>query len=131
MTTVRRSLEAQFKADWQDVPALSNLIVVATERSLDVVNKATALIRQKGVAKCPEAPLSHRNVSILLTIISGNTNADKAQDELDELVPAVLDYLDPKWPHGDAEAVGWTGEKLAYDIPLTIRASKTPTPEEG
>ena len=122
--TVRQSIEAQFKSDWADVPDLADLIVIATERPLDDVQRATALIRQKGIAKHPAAPLSHRRVGLLLTIISGNLNPDAAQDELDELVPAVLDYLDPRFQHEGAEAVGWTGSRLAYDIPFTVVAAK-------
>ncbi len=132
--TVRKSIEAQLKADWASIPTLAGVRVVATEKPLDEITRLTALIRQKGVGRCPEAPKSHRNVSLLLTLISPHTNTDAAQDQLDATLPAVLDYLDPKYAHGDAEAVGWTGKRLAYDIPFTVRAKKTdmhPEPEEA
>lgn len=122
--TVRKAVEAELTAAWAEVPALAKLRVIATERQMDDVQRATALIRQKSVGKTPEAPLSHRNVGLVLTLISGYLDADKAQDELDALLPAVLDYLDPRYAHGDAEAVGWTGSRLAYDIPFTVRAKK-------
>lgn len=122
--SIRADVEAQFKADWADIPELSALVVVATERPLDDPRKATALIRTKRVGNTPEAPKSHRNVGLLLTLISPNVNADAAQDELDILLHPLLDYLDKRYAHDDAETVAWTGGRLAYDIPFTVISKK-------
>lgn len=121
--SVRKDLEIQFSEDWADITALKDLRVIATERDLDDIQQSTALIRNKTLGKAPQLPNSHRKVGILLTLISGHIDADNAGDELDDLVDAALDYLDPRYLHEDATAVGY-GDRLAYDIPLTILAKK-------
>jgi len=130
--TPRRAVEAQFRADWATIPALSRARVVATERPLDEPTQLTALIRVKGVKPCPEAPLSHWNVDMVLALISGHLDADQAQDDLDEAAYAALLYLDATYPHGDAEFTEWAKARLACDIPFTVRVKKKdddPDPE--
>jgi hypothetical protein len=132
MTALRKIIEAQFREDWADIAALAGARVIATERQLDDVTTLTALIKQKSVGRNPQAPKSHRNVGMILTIISARQDPDMAQDELDEVLPAVLDYLDPRYAHEEATAVGWTNSRLAYDIPFTVIAAKTaPNPQEA
>jgi hypothetical protein len=60
---------------------------------------------------------------LLLTLISPFEDFDKAGDDLDALVYAALDYLDTRYIHEDATAVMY-GDRLAYDIPFTVTASK-------
>ncbi|WP_067197160.1 hypothetical protein [Microbacterium sp. XT11] len=121
--SVRKQIAAEFETAWRDVPALAGLRVIATERALDDIREPTALIRAKSYDITPEAPNSHRNVGLLLTVISHFTDLERAGDALDDLVPAVLDYLDTRYQHDKADAVAYN-DRLAYDIPFTVIASK-------
>lgn len=123
--TVRKSTEAKLKADWADIPALAGVRVIATERALDDVTQPTALLRVKSTARSRELPNSHRDVGLLLTLISQHEDEDNAQDELDTLTDAALDYLDPAFKHGDAVNVSYGATRLAVDIPLTVMAKRT------
>lgn len=125
--SVRKDLAAKLAADWATIPGLAAVRVVATERKIDPPQRASvALIRQNTIDRMHEAPTSHRTVGVLLTIISKYADLDKAADDLDTLVDAALDYLGTTFRHGTATAVGWgdPAVRLAYDIPLTITASK-------
>lgn len=121
--SVRKATEAAIKADWAAIPALAGVRVVATERELDDIQDPTALIRGKSIDRTPAAPLTHRNVGLLLTLISPHMDLDLAGDQLDEIAAAALDYLDPRYSHEPATVVGY-GSRLAYDIPFTVIASK-------
>ncbi|WP_341935516.1 hypothetical protein MRBLWO14_001168 [Microbacterium sp. LWO14-1.2] len=121
--SVRKEIETQLKADWADIAELAGVRVIATERELDDITVPTALIRGKSFALTPQAPLSHRNVGLLVTLISPHLDLDRAGDQLDDIVTATLDYLDARYSHDDATAVGY-GARLAYDIPFTVIASK-------
>lgn len=122
--SVRSELAAQFATDWASIPGLSDVRVVATERKLDDIRTFTALIRARSITRSTAAPNSHRDVSVLLTLISPHLNADVAQDDLDERAEAILDYLDTRYRHEGATSAGWANERFAYDIPITILASK-------
>lgn len=121
--SVRAEVADMLRTDWADVPKLADVRVIATEREMDDIQTPTALIRVKSIGKAPSAPNSHRHVGLLLTLISQHLDAEQASTELDDKVAAALDYLDTTFMHGDADAVGY-GDRLAFDIPLTILASK-------
>lgn len=121
--SIRKDIEARFTEDWAGIDLLSKVRVIATERDLDEITVPTVLIRQKTIDRTPSAPLSHRDIGLLLTVISHHLDLDRAGDSLDDLVPAVLDYLDPGFIHGEASCVGY-GQRLAYDIPLTVITTK-------
>ncbi len=123
MVSMARQVGDKLTEDWADIEALAPLVVMATERELDDIRKPVALLRRKTIAKTPEAPLSHRNYGLLLTIISNRTDADEAAEQLDAFVEPVLTYLDTTYRHGDAELVGYNN-RLAYDIPLTALGKK-------
>lgn len=122
--SVRKQIEATFKEDFAAIPALAGLRVIATERNLDTPERDTALIRQRSLRRLPEAPLTHNRVGMLLTIISAREDFDRAGDDLDELVPAVLAYLDKKFPSDDEASSVMYDDRLAYDIPFTVFATK-------
>lgn len=121
--SVRTELAEQLTTDWADIPTLAVLRVVTTERELDDIQTPTALLRTNTIGKAPTAPNSHRHVGLLLSLISPHLDLDRAADELDELVSAALDYLDPRFLHDDATVVGY-GNRLAFDIPITVLAAK-------
>lgn len=121
--SVREEFGEGLRADWASVPQLATLDVRVTERALEEVKRPIALVRQKRVSRAPEAPQSHRKVELLLTLISPHINLDSAAEDLDQWVEAALDYLDPRYEHDAAECVAYA-QRLAYDIPITILASK-------
>lgn len=110
--------------DWTEIPALAGVRVIATERELDEIDVPTALLRVKSVGRSPAAPLSHRNVDVLVTLISPHLDADRATEELDVLLDAALDYFDTRYKHDDAAAVGYS-DRLAFDIPISVMAAKS------
>ncbi|WP_295012497.1 hypothetical protein [uncultured Microbacterium sp.] len=114
---VRQQLAADLQA------AFPKLRVIATERKLAEVKTPTLLIRARSIDLTAGAPLSHRDVGLLLTLISPHLDLDRAADQLDVLAPQLLDWLDPKYLHEAAQLVGYDA-RLAYDIPTTIIASK-------
>ncbi|MFF8186606.1 hypothetical protein ACF044_05040 [Microbacterium sp. NPDC016588] len=122
--SVRHDFGDTLRAAWAGIPALSRVDVVVSEKPLGDIRKPTALIRGRSIGPEPGAPLSHRRVVCLLTLVSPSGDLDKARDELDELTWAVLDYLDPTFVHDDAEAVGYGSRLLAVDIPVTVIAQK-------
>lgn len=121
--SVRTDFEAELTAAWAGIPELAALRVIATERDLDDIQRPTALIRQKRIARTPTVPNSHRTTTLLLTLISPHLNLDKALDQLDEFVYAALDYISPRYTHDEAEIVGY-GARLAYDVNVQIIAHK-------
>lgn len=114
---VRQQLAADLQA------AFPKLRVIATERKVAEVKTPTLLIRAQTLDVTAGAPLSHRDVGLLLTLISPHLDLDRAADQLDTLAPQILDWLDPRYQHTAAQLVGY-GDRLAYDIPTTIIASK-------
>lgn len=121
--TIAKDMEAQLTTDWAAIPALAVLRVIATERGLDDITQPTALIRTKSYDRTPAAPQSHRNVGLLLTLISPHKDLDRAGDQLDNITTAALDYLDTRFSHEQATSVGYDA-CLAFDIPFTVIASK-------
>ena len=129
--SVVKALEAELTADWADIEHLSEFRVIATERALDDIRQPTALIRRKTIGNTAAAPSSHSDVGVLLTLIAPYTDLDKAADLLDIAVPAAREYLRTRYQNERAECVGYSGERIAYDIPLTIIAANAPlTPVE-
>lgn len=120
---VATTLAEQIAADWADIPALAKLRVIAAERNVDIT-RPTAILRQKRITRFPEAPKTHRQAEMLLTIVSHREDFDAAADEIDVWVYAALDYLDTRFrPAEEAEAVLYN-ERFAYDIPFTVITDK-------
>ncbi|QCQ16989.1 hypothetical protein [Microbacterium sp. RG1] len=121
--SVVTKLARQFRADWATDAKLSAVQVIATERILDRITVPTVQLRYTGIARSPEAPKSHRNVGMLLTLIASQEALHMAGDQLEPLVFAILDYLDTRLMHDEATSVAYNN-RLAFDIPLTVLASK-------
>ncbi|KAA9105008.1 hypothetical protein [Microbacterium rhizomatis] len=120
-TSVRAGFAAQLTTDWAGITGLVGVRVLATERNIDPPVQPTALIQQKSLGRLPEVPLSHRGYGMHITIISSHEDMDLAADELDILVPAVLDYLGTRHTHEPAVS-GLYVDRLCYRIPLTLIA---------
>ncbi len=122
--SIRADLAAKLRNDWRTHPTLKRVRVVSTERGLGTITTPTVLIRQKSIGKAKEMPNSHWAVGMMLTVITRHTDPEKGASELDDIVPAALAYLDKAFIHEDATAVGWGTDRLAYDIPTTVLATK-------
>lgn len=124
--SARSEFAAVLAEAWADIPALAGVRVIATERELDVIDRPTFVIRSRTIARAPQAPTSHRLVGVMGSLVSPHADLDKAQDQLDDLVDAVLDHLHtvPLTMPGEATSAGWTDSRLAFDIPITILAKK-------
>ncbi|MDU0367673.1 hypothetical protein RWH45_10630 [Microbacterium sp. KSW4-17] len=116
---VAEHLSEVFAAD-TDLP---EIYVVATERQLDDIHKLTIQLRGTSIGRLPQAPLSQRAIRMSAIVISAHDDLDMAVDELDEVVPLILDSFDTSFQHEDAELVQY-GTHMAYTIPLTVIASK-------
>lgn len=126
--SVPADLAAMLRARWaDDAEDLARVRVIATERELDDIRTRTVVLRQTGIRRAPEAQ-GLWEVSVALAAVSGMQDLDRAADELDSLVQDVLDALtDLGIAHDGATSVAY-GNRLAYDIPLTVYAPrKAPT----
>lgn len=122
--SVPQQLADVMRADWSgDGHPLAGVRVTATERVLDRITAPTLQLRQTRITRTPSAPMSHRTVSVLCTLITSLDDVDAAAEQLDRLVWPLLDWADTRYQHDDATAVGYGG-RLAYDIPLTIITAK-------
>ena len=125
--SVRSGMADTMRTDWVAIPDLAGVRVIATQRALDEPSKPTALITSRFLTKSPNLPNSYRHVGLMLTLISPHTDLDKAQDQLDVIAEASLDYLEVQ-PHvldiDPATTVGWDSSRLAFEIPFTVLAKK-------
>lgn len=120
---VATEVAEQIGTDWKTISTLAKLQVIAAERNVDVT-RPMAIIRQKRIKRFPEAPKTHRQADMILTIVSPRQNFEEAADELDEWVYAALDYLDTHYrPPEEAEAALYN-DRLCYDIPFTVITKK-------
>ena len=123
--SVRAEVAEKLRTDWADIPALEDVRVVARENTLDTPSVPTALIRHKSITRSEHAPMSHRDVGLLLTLISPHADLDRAMDQLEDLADAALDYLETSdFRHGEATTADWSDARLSIDIPLTVFAKK-------
>jgi hypothetical protein len=132
--SVRKDFEALLTSDWAEIPALSGVRVLATEAPLDEVERPTALIRIKSVERHPQAPQGAFWHGFTLHLISSHFDPDRAADQLEELLEAVLDYFKPRplFKYEQAEFGLATESNLAYLIPISVTAVATaPEPLEG
>lgn len=132
--SVRTEFADLLRTDWEEIPALAGVRVIATESGLDDVQQPTALIRIKSVERHPQAPQGAFWHGFTLHLISGHTHADNAADELEGLLEAVLTYLKPRThiKYEKAEFGLATESNFAYLIPISVTAVQTaPEPEEA
>ncbi len=121
--SVVRFLEEQLTADWEDHEELSDVWVKATQGELKAFSRVTVIVSQQTIGPFPQAPHAKRTVGVTLEVVSPTDDIDAAADELELIVPAILDYLDPLYLHDVATAFLYGG-LLAYRIPLTVIANK-------
>lgn len=105
---------------------LADIKIVTSERDIGKIGRAAIIVKQQSIGRLPAAPLSHRNVGVIVTVISAHQDLDRAEDDLDVIVPDVLNALDNQailtW--SGAAKVGWGESNLAYDITLEVIADK-------
>jgi hypothetical protein len=120
---VVKFLEEQFTEDWAEDDELSDIWVVATASEITAFSRVTAIISQQEVAPFPAAPNSHRTVTVTLELVSPLADVDAGAEQIEDLLPTVLDYLDPRYPQGTATAFLY-GKQFAYRISFPVFAQK-------
>ena len=121
--SVRSFLVEKFEADWAGILELADIHVEASQKDVVVNSRVTAVISQRGISRFPQAPVSQRLVNLTLTLISPLVDVDDGTDELEPIIPTVLDYLDGDYPNDGAE-FGLVGERAAYSIPFSVISQK-------
>ncbi len=121
--SVIKDLVEQFETDWPTIPELSDVWVKATQGELKAFTKVTVIVSQQTIGPFPQAPNSHRTVGVTLEVVSPLADIDSAAEELEGVIPAILDYLDPRFPQPTAEAFLY-GPQFAYRIPIAVIAKK-------
>ena len=120
MTSHRAQLAAALKPHlpdtWRIVPA---------QRNVDFGNKVTLLVKQRSYVRLAQAPASHLTIEFVLTLVSKHQDIDRAEDELDELLPDLLPLLETsKMRWESATKVEVDGNRLGYDIILHLVTPK-------
>lgn len=96
--------------------------VVRSLRDPGILQIPILVIDQQTVGRFAPAPLEHSTVGMILHLVSRHVDMDDAEDELDELLPLVLDAFDQQgqiaWV--TATKVPYAGKYTAYDIEFQI-----------
>lgn len=120
---IAAAIADRLRADWQSIPELAKVRVLAAERNVDITGP-TAILRLKRLARFPQAPKTHRVAGVLLTLVSDREDFDRAADDLEGWTLAALDYLDTRYqPPEEAETVLYN-DRLAIDIAFTAITEK-------
>ncbi len=119
-------LAAQFTSDWANDPDLGDVWVISTQEELTAFTRVTVIVSRQSIGPFPQAPQAKRTVGVTLEIVSPLSGRDEADRELEPIVLAILDYLDPRYQH-DAAVTFLYGEQFAYRIPISVVANKEST----
>lgn len=98
--------------------------IVDNQGTVDDVNRTVVRLKQLGITRLPQAPIGAHSVRFVITITAPNVSTQAAEDKLDDQVDDLihaLDGLNVEWT--DATKV-IAGDRLAYDINLTITSTK-------
>lgn len=100
--------------------------VVSTEVGLDNLDRLTIRVSVQSVKRAEAAPMGAYDTTLLLTVVSPNSDFTQAEveleDALDDLIPVIEDNFGTAWE----EATKVLHEdRLAWDIPLHIITSRT------
>lgn len=100
--------------------------VVPSERVPDSLDRPTLVLKQRTIARLPEAPQSHYTVGYFVTVVDDHTDFDAAETALDENVLAVWEYLmslSNVHPKTATKAL-FADAYLAYDIETDLTVQK-------
>ncbi|MFC5930206.1 hypothetical protein D6T64_05640 [Cryobacterium melibiosiphilum] len=111
------ALTAVIPRTWKLVPYQDNL---------DTLDRVTLVLKQSTISKAPAAPQGAHIVSYLLTLVTPETDAQKAELALDALVDELLFMLDGiTWLTWDtATKVQFSDSNMAYDITVEALTRK-------
>lgn len=100
--------------------------IVRAQRNVDTISKPTVVIKQQSIIPAPAAPLSHYQVTFVVTIVSAHADIEKAEDDLDELVPDLIRKLDSiGWLlFESAEKASYADSNLCYDLRIQTITAK-------
>ena len=98
--------------------------IVPSQTNLDTLSTTVVMLKQMSLERHPIVPQGAHLVSFVVTIISPLHDTEKAEDDLDDKVNALihaLDTLDIEWTRAEKVLAGAT---LGYDITLTLTSRK-------
>lgn len=100
--------------------------VVTTEDGLDRLDRLTVKVTNQNVRRSDAAPMGAYDNTVLLTLISPNSDFAKAEGELEDalevLIEVVEEHFGTAWE--EASKVQYTDSYMAWDIPLHIITSR-------
>lgn len=100
--------------------------LIPTQRSYDQLDRVCVVLKQQKITRLPQTPNASHRVDFVITIISPNTDIDKAETDLDEQVDVLLHNLDAiksvDWT--DASKVEVSDKYLGYDVSVYIITTK-------
>ena len=105
---------------------LEGIKVVTSDRAIDRPTKPFLVVASRGWARFPAAPMTYLNAQLVVKIVSPNQDLDKAEAQLDDIVPEVMNALDRKATIAWTEATksDWGDSLLSYELPITVITSK-------
>lgn len=99
--------------------------VIPWQDSADELDRITIMVKQVSLEPLPAAPAGALQVNYVVTIASASIDAQTAETELDEFVPALLADLAPlSWfAWTTATKVLFQSTHLAYDVDAFVIAT--------
>lgn len=119
--TARTQLETELKKviprAWKLVPYQDNL---------DRLDRVTLVLKQNTIAKAAQAPQGAYLISYVLTLVTPEIGAQKAETALDDSVAELLTALDSiTWLNWSlATKVQFSDSNMAYDITVEVITRK-------
>lgn len=117
--STRHSIIARLHDLIAATPALADVRIIPTIRATDRLSKPSLIVRTNTIEKLLEAPIKQVMGTFTLVLVSPHTDLEKAEDQLDDLLDALLPALfDSKIKWTLATQTQYDDEHLAYDITI-------------
>ena len=103
--------------------------VVSTEVGLDHLDRLTVRVSNQAVKRAEAAPMGAYDSTLLLVLISPNSDLSQAETELEDalevLIEVIEDHFGTAWD--EASKVLYADDRMAWQIPLHVLTSRTET----
>ena len=99
--------------------------IIPFQDSVDVIDRRTIMLKQTTISRATEAPNANLRIGYTLTFIAAAMDPAKAEPDLDEWVPAVLDDLRMNWFAWSTATKVLFGQNVAYDVDCYVLTTPT------
>lgn len=114
---------------WLDA-ALSPLLpatwkIIPFQKELSTFTAPVVILKQSAITRLPEAPEGAHVVEFTVTVASPHVDREKAEDQLDDNVNALIHAIDTLgigWTRADKVAIDNT--YIGWDINLSVTSTK-------